>query len=52
MGKMSRNHFDARELIPMPRPKPNPEQNQSGGTELIPMFRPTEAAQLSLPIIL
>ena len=27
-------------------------RNQTGGTELIPMPRPTEAAQLSLPIIL
>ena len=26
MGKMSRNHFEASELIPMPRPKPNHEQ--------------------------
>ena len=27
-------------------------RNQTGGTELIPMPHPTEAAQLSLPIIL
>ena len=26
-------------------------RNQAGGTELIPMPRPTEAAQLSLPTI-
>ena len=26
MGKMSRNDFEASELNPMPRPKPNPEQ--------------------------
>ena len=26
-------------------------RNEAGGTELIPMPRPTEAAQLSLPII-
>ena len=27
-------------------------RNQTGGTELIPMSHPTEAAQLRLPIIL
>ena len=46
---MSKNHFEASE-----RHVPNPtmSRNQTGGTELIPMPHPTEAAQLSLPIIL
>ena len=41
MGKMRRNRFEASELIPMPLPKPNPEQKPNWSTvsttELIPM---------------
>ena len=48
---MSRNHFEATELIPMPCVE-TMSRNQTGGTELIPMPHPTGAAQLSLPIIL
>ena len=52
MGKMSRNHFKLLSWNPCRDPNPTMSRNQTGGTELIPMPHPTEAPQLSLPVIL
>ena len=51
MGNMSRNYLEASGLIPLQRSKPALIRNQNGGTLLISMRHPTQAAQLRLSCI-